>query len=153
MKLVSLLRRLRGHAVSASRKFAGDHIAAYSAQATFYLMLAVFPFTMLIVMATRMLPVTEETLISVVRVLLPEQYENIGINAVDSYYNDNISSAKILLILFLIWTASRLIQALMNGFNTVYGIEETRSQTVLRLIGCLYTIALCGMLVAISRSG
>ena len=149
MRLKRVLRSGWGFAVRASRKFAHDHIAAYSAQATFYLMLCVFPFTMLIVMATRLLPIQEETVLSVVRVLLPEQYEAIGVNAVDSYYNDNISSAKIVLILFLIWTASRLVQAMMNGFNSVYGIEESRSQTVLRLIGCLYTIALCGLLVAL----
>ena len=52
-----------------------------------------------------------------------------------------------MLIIFLIWTASRLIQALMNGFNTSYNLSESRSQTLLRLIGCVYTVALCLMFI------
>lgn len=146
---MKLLRTFLDGAVRAGQKFAQDHISAYAAQATFYLMLAVFPFTMLICIATRLLPVREETLLTVVRMLLPESYRSLGVDLVDGYYNEAIGSAKIVLILFLIWTASRLIQSLMNGFNSVYGIQETRSQTILRLIGCLYTVALCGMLVAL----
>ena len=146
-KLLQTLWRMLG---SAGRKFAGDHLSAYAAQATFYLMLAIFPFTMLICMASRMLPfLKEETLVMVVQLIVPEDYQSIGIEFVDSYYNENIGSTKFVLIIFLIWTASRLIQALMNGFNSAYSITETRSQTLLRLIGCLYTVALCGMLVAL----
>ena len=135
---------------AAGKKFASDHLSAFAAQATFYLMLAVFPFTMLTCMASRLLPfLKEDTLLMVVRLLVPESYRAICIDLIDGYYNENIGSAKFVLILFLIWTASRLIQALMNGFNTAYGIRETRSQTLLRLIGCLYTIALSVMFVTL----
>lgn len=139
-----ILLMLRESLDRIGKKFAADHLSAYAAQATFYLMLAVFPFTMLICMASRLLPfLKEETLLMLVRLLVPENYRSLGIDLIDGYYNENISSSKFVLIIFLIWTASRLIQALMNGFNTSYGINESRSQTVLRLIGCLYTVALC----------
>lgn len=132
-----------------SSKFAGDHLSAYAAQATFYLLLAFFPFLMLIVLATRLLPIQEETLMTAVKLILPENYQALGTDLIDGYYKDDIGSAKIVLIVFLVWTASRLIQALMNGFNSVYCIQENRSQTVLRLIGCFYTVMLCGMMVAL----
>ncbi|HBI86201.1 MAG TPA: hypothetical protein DDX71_07985 [Ruminococcus sp.] len=145
-----LLRALLDGASAVGRKFAADHLSAYSAQATFYLMLAVFPFVMLICMTSRLLPfLKEDTLLTIVRLVMPDDYHSIGIEFVDSYYNENIGSAKFFLILFLIWTASRLIQALMNGFNTAYGITESRNQTLLRLIGCVYTVALCLLLVAL----
>ena len=147
--MLRILRRFLSTLTSASKKSARDHLSAYAAQATFYLMLAVFPFTMLVCMATRLLPIREETLLRAVRMLVPESYHAIGESFIDSYFNENIGSAKLVLILFLIWTASRLIQALMNGFNTVYGIRETRSQATLRLIGCLYTVATCIILVAL----
>lgn len=134
---------------AASRKFAHDHLAAYAAQSTFYLMLSFFPFLMLVCMASRLLPLDEGVLLTIARVILPESYRELGVGLIDGYYNENISSAKLVLILFLIWTASRLIQALMNGFNTAYGIEENRSQTLLRLISCVYTIVLCAMMVAL----
>ena len=146
----SVLRRVLDCINQVSSKFAGDHLSAYAAQVTFYLLLAFFPFTMLICMATRLLPIGEETLLNAVRMLLPKDYQTLGTDLIDGYYNEDIGSAKLFLIVFLIWTASRLIHALMNGFNTVYGIQENRSQTILRLIGCLYTIALCGLLIALA---
>ncbi|MCQ2407511.1 MAG: YihY/virulence factor BrkB family protein [Oscillospiraceae bacterium] len=131
------------------KKFAADHLSAYAAQATFYLMLAVFPFTMLVCMATRLLPfLNEETMVHLVNLVVPSSYRSFFLDAISGYFNQNISSAKIILLIFLIWTASRLIQALMNGFNTAYGINENRSQTTLRLIGCVYTVALCLLFVA-----
>lgn len=143
-----ILRRTADFLNSAFKKFAADHLSAYAAQATFYLMLAVFPFTMLICMASRMLPfMKEETLLMLVKLLVPESYRSFGIDLIDGYYNENISSSKFVLIIFLIWTASRLIQALMNGFNSSYGINESRSQALLRLIGCLYTVALCMLFI------
>ncbi len=130
------------------KKFAADHLSAYAAQATFYLMLAVFPFTMLVCMATRLLSfLNEETLVHLVNLVVPESYQSFFLEAINGYFNKNIGSAKIILLIFLIWTASRLIQALMNGFNTAYGINEGRSQTTLRLIGCVYTVALCLLFV------
>ena len=150
MKPRHILRRSWQFLTDAGKKFAADHLSAYAAQATFYLMLAVFPFTMLVCMASRMLPfLNEDTLLKLVRLLVPESYRALGVDLIDGYYNENIGSAKFVLIIFLIWTASRLIQALMNGFNTSYGLRESRSQTLLRLIGCLYTIALCVMFVTL----
>lgn len=150
MKPRHILRRAWQFLKDAGKKFAADHLSAYAAQATFYLMLAVFPFTMLVCMASRMLPfLNEDTLLKLVRLLVPESYRALGVDLIDGYYNENIGSAKFVLIIFLIWTASRLIQALMNGFNTSYGLNESRSQTLLRLIGCLYTVALCVMFVTL----
>ena len=150
MKEKRILRSVWEMLGKIGKRFAGDHLSAYAAQATFYLMLAIFPFTMLVCMVMRMLPfLKEEMLLKLVRLLLPASYQSFGTGLVDDYYNENIGSAKIILIIFLIWTASRLMQALINGFNTAYGITEKRSQTVLRLVGCLYTVALCVMLLVL----
>ena len=150
MKIRSFLAAVPGALRATGRRFAADHLSAYAAQSTFYLMLSFFPFIMLICLATRLLPfLTEDTLRMLMQILLPANYHALGTQLVHDYYNENIGSAKVVLIVFLIWTASRLIQALMNGFNSSCGIVESRSQTVLRLIGCLYTIALCMVLIAV----
>ena len=152
MKLQSLWNHTKNAWQSvndATQKFAHDHLSAYAAQSTFYLMLSFFPFVMLVCMATRLLPINEDSLLTLAQMILPESYREIGVDLIDGYYNENISSAKFFLIIFLIWTASRLIQALMNGFNSAYGIRENRSQTILRLIGCLYTILLCALMIVL----
>ena len=132
-----------------TRKFNHDHLSAYAAQATFYLLLSFFPFLMLVCMMSRLLPFKEESLLAAARTVLPPSYRDVVVDLIDGYYNDNIESTKVFLIIFLIWTASRLIHALMNGFNMAYGIEEKRSQTLLRLIGCLYTLLLCALMLVV----
>ena len=132
-----------------TKKFNNDHLPAFAAQSTFYLMLSFFPFVMLFCMASRLLPMEEDTLLTVARLVLPENYREIGVNLIDGYYNENITSARIVLIAFLIWMASRLIQALINGFNTAYGIVETRPQTTIRFISCIYIVALCALMLGV----
>ncbi len=150
MKIRRFFSAAPGALRETGRRFAADHLSAYAAQATFYLMLSFFPFVMLVCLASRLLPfLSEDTLTMLTQILLPASYHSLGMQLVHDYYNENIGSAKIVLVIFLIWTASRLIQALMNGFNSSCGIVESRSQTVLRLVGCLYTIALCLILVAV----
>ncbi len=150
MKRKGPLLRTLDLIVRASDKFNRDHLSAFSAQATFYLMLAIFPFMMLLCLAIRMLPfLTEDTLLTAVSLFVPQSYQSIGFELVDGYYNDNFSYVGIALIIFLIWTASRFMQAMINGFNTAYDIHETRNQVVLRLIGCIYTVVLCGILVCL----
>ena len=142
---------LRGldFAARTSEKFNRDHLSAFSAQATFYLMLAIFPFVMLLCLAIRLLPcMSKDTLLMAVG-LIPESYRSFITEMINGYFNDNFGYVGIALIIFLIWTASRFMQALINGFNTAYGIEENRNQVVLRLIGCLYTVVLCGILVCL----
>ena len=100
------IRHFAGRALNAvnaaGKRFAADHLSAYAAQATFYLMLAVFPFTMLVCMASRLLPfLSEDTLLMLVRLLVPGSYRELGVSLVDGYYNDNIGSAKFVLIIFL----------------------------------------------------
>ncbi len=143
------IKRAADRLLSVSKKFNDDHLSAYAAQATFYLMLSFFPFVMLLCLATRLLPIREDMFLALVNLILPENYREVVGQLIDSYFNQNIGATKIILVLFLIWTASRFMQAMINGFNSVYGIEETRNQTLVRLIGCLYTLALCVLFVTL----
>lgn len=135
--------------IGCARTFASHHLSAYAAQATFYLMLALFPFTMLTCLLSRLLPIQTQSLQDTLSALLPESFRPLITALIEGYYNENIDTAQIWLILFLIWTSARLFLSLMNAFNTIYNIEEIRGQMMLRLIGCLYTVALCILLLAL----
>lgn len=149
MRIGQQLRAFGRFLSAAGKTFSADHLSAYAAQVTFYFLLAGFPFVTLICMAGRALPFLDaDTLRELMGWLMPERYQTIGTALIDGYYNAYIGATRAAWILFLVWSASRLIQALMNGFNTAYGVQETRTQMVLRLIGCLYTVALCMIFVA-----
>ncbi len=104
---------------------------------------------MLTCLLSRLLPIAPQTLQDTLSALLPESFRPLITALIEGYYNENMNTAQIWLVVFLIWTSARLILCLMNAFNTIYNIKETRSQMVLRLIGCLYTVALCVLLLAL----
>lgn len=131
-----------------TREFAAHHLSAYAAQMTFYLMLAAFPFAMLICIVTRFLPVTPETVQNALSMLLPEHLGTLAVAITEGYYNENISGIRLWLLVFLIWSCARLILSLMNAFNSIGAVDETRGQLHLRLIGCGYTVVLCLLLAA-----
>lgn len=131
-----------------TKEFAAHHLSAYAAQMTFYLLLAVFPLLMLLCILTRLLPFSGETIQNALTMLLPDALSGLAVSVTEGYLNENISDMGIWLLLFLVWSCSRMILALMNAFNSIGGIAETRGQLHLRLIGCGYTLILCVMLVA-----
>lgn len=131
-----------------SRAFAAHHLSAYAAQMTFYLMLAAFPFVMLICIFTRFLPLTAEALQESLTLLLPEHLGTLAVSVTEGYYNENIGGIRIWLLLFLIWSCARLFLALMNALNSIGSVRETRGQLRLRLIGCGYTVVFCVLLTA-----
>lgn len=131
-----------------TKAFAAHHLSAYAAQMTFYLMLAVFPLTMLVCILTQLLPVSAERMQETLTLLLPDYLSDLAVALTEGYFNENIKGIRLWLLLFLIWSCARLILSLMNAFNSIGGIRETRGQLHLRLIGCAYTVILSLMLVA-----
>lgn len=131
-----------------TKEFAAHHLSAYAAQMTFYLMLAVFPLTMLICILTQLLPVSAERMQETLTLLLPDYLSELAVTLTEGYFNENVKGIRLWLLLFLIWSCARLILALMNAFNSISGIHETRGQLHLRLIGCGYTVILSLMFVA-----
>ena len=128
------------------QEFQRDDALGLAAQLAYYLILALFPFILVLVslMGTFSSPeLASEVLQYFRRVMPPPVYD-----IIDTYLDPILSgrkSAPGLLsfgILFTIWSASGAFAALINALNRAYDVQETRPFWKVRGIAILMTLGL-----------
>ncbi len=147
MKSFLSIRVLRAAVV----EFQRDDALGLAAQLAFYLILALFPFLLVLVslMGTFSSPGLAQQVLEYFREVTPPQvYE-----MVESYLSDTISGNNpapglfSVGILLTLWSASGAFAALINALNKAYDVEETRPFWKVRGIALLMTLGLSAMIM------
>ena len=145
--LLDLKSLLRVRAIKAAvMEFQRDDALGLAAQLAFYLILALFPFLLVLVslMGTFSSPALASNVLEYFREVTPPQVYQI----IDSYLSDTISGNNPAPGLFSIglvitlWSASGAFAALINALNKAYDVEETRPFWKVRGIALLMTLGL-----------
>lgn len=133
-----------------SKKIENDHIAAYSAQAAFFIIISFFPFIMLLLSIVRFFPFEESTVMRSFTQVFPSAIHSLVISVIDQIYNTTASSGTFISITAAtaLWSAGKGFLAIMKGLNTVYNINETRNYFLLRITSAVYTLVFAIMLIA-----
>ena len=133
------------------RKVKEDNISVFAAQSSFFIVLAAFPFIMLLISAIQMTPsLSQEDLKQVLTGLFPDIIDDLVISVIDDLYlKAQSGTALSITALVTLWSASKGLMSVERGFNRIYGIKETRNYFTVRIICAGYTIVL---LIAIMAS-
>jgi membrane protein len=142
MKSLLSVRALK----AAVAEFQRDDALGLAAQLAFYLILALFPFLLVLVslMGTFSSPELAEQVLGYFREVTPEQVYGI----IESYLSDIIAGNRPAPGLFSVglvialWSASGAFAALINALNKAYDVEETRPFWKVRGIALLMTLGL-----------
>lgn len=117
-----------------------DHVGAYAAQSSFFVILSAFPILMLLLAILQYTPVTEQFLLDSIMELTPDNLDNLIEHViVEMYHHSNITIVS-LTALTALWSSSRAVLALIKGLNSVFGINENRNYFQLRVVATIYTI-------------
>lgn len=116
------------------------HVSAYSAQTSYFIIMSVFPFVLILLSIVRFTALTEEMLMNMFSEVLPSIFLPIIENIADELYEraNGILSISVLLAL---WSSAKSVLALTNGLNVIYSVNETRNYILLRLRSACYTAA------------
>lgn len=123
-------------------------IPLYAANASFFIILALFPALLLLLGLLRYTPLEVERLGELLEGILPEALlegaEELILLTYDatSAYTLGLSSVTTL------WSASRSVYGLLTGLNCVYGAVENRGWLRVRLVSMGYTFAFLLVLLA-----
>ena len=147
MKSLLSFRALR----AAVAEFQRDDALGLAAQLAFYLILALFPFLLVLVslMGTFSSPELADQVLGYFREVTPQQVYEI----IDSYLHDIIAGNRPAPGLFSVglvialWSASGAFAALINALNKAYDVEETRPFWKVRGIALLMTLGLSVMIM------
>lgn len=133
--------------LSFSRKLRDDFVSAFSAQATLFTIISVFPFAMFLLTLLQYLPFSEADLLELVNLYFPNAIKSSMVLIVTEIYDHASGTLISITVLTALWSASKGIFAIMRGLNTVYGIKETRNYFKIRFLAALYTLVFAIMLI------
>lgn len=132
-----------------SAKIRDDHVAAYSAQAAFFIIISFFPFIMLLLSIVPFFQIEESTLYQLFSEVFPVSVNSMVISVISEIYDTATSSTLIsITAITTLWSAGKGFLAIMKGLNTVNEIKETRHYFLLRAISAIYTLIFAVMLIA-----
>lgn len=122
-------------------RFQQDEIAALSAQVTYYLILAFFPFLIFFVTLASYTNIASIESLSLLAAVLPD---TVYVLIMDVIRNVMETRSRALLsfgMLATLWSASTGALAFMHGINKAYKLKETRPFWKVRLISIFFIIA------------
>ena len=123
-----------------SRQLTLDHVNAYAAQSSFFIIIAIFPLLMLLLSLIRYTPITEQDLINTTLAITPNTLDPLIEQIISEMYNQSNFAILSITAITAVWSASKGILAIIRGLNSVFGIDEKRNYITLRVIASFYTI-------------
>ncbi len=122
-------------------KYVEDEISVYAAQASFFIVLAAFPFIMVLLTAIQLIPnLSKADLLSLLVSLVPEMVESTVTTIVNDLYTKSPATILSITALLGLWSASRGMLSICRGLNRVYQCKGRRGYLSSRLICTIYTI-------------
>lgn len=129
------------------RRIALFRVPLYAANASFYLVLSVFPAILLVLALLPHTGLTEAHLLSALHGVIPSVFEP----ALEWVIRDLGSNSSLTLIpvsaIMAIWSSSRGVYCIKTGLNAIYGERESRGYVYTRLVSVLYTVLLLAALL------
>ncbi len=118
-----------------------DHVGAFAAQAAYFILLSFIPFLMLLLTLVQYTPVTQDVVTGVLLRIVPGtgDFRKFLLNIIREVYGKSTAVVPISAI-FTLWSAGKGVQALTNGVNAIYHIDETRNYLVMRIRSAFYTL-------------
>ena len=128
-----------GKAVHLGREVAALKISLYAANASFFMVLAVFPALLLLLGLLRYTPLEVERLGELLQGILPEALLEPAEELILLTYDKTTGFSLGLSAVTVLWSASRGIYGLQKGLNAVYGVSEGRGYLHTRFLCLGYT--------------
>ncbi len=122
-------------------KLGADHVSAYSAMSSYFLIMSFVPFLMLLLSLAKYMPFTADDIMNLLRNISLISENSFLQSILDEIFAHSNITVMGLTIVTLLWAASKGILAIIQGFNSVYDIEETRHVLILRFFAMFYTLA------------
>ena len=123
------------------RTFAAMNIPIYSANAGFFVVLAVFPMLVLILSLLRYTGLNADVLTDVLEGVIPSALLGAASRLIQNTYANTSGTVISISAIVSLWSASRGIYGILTGLNAIYGVEEHRGYFYTRFISVAFTFA------------
>lgn len=129
------------------RRISSYHVSLYAANASFYIILSVFPAIMLVLSLLPYTSFSEEDLLSAINSVIPSILEPLFAYIVKDLSGSATGALVSISALVAIWSSSRGVYCIQVGLNAICGTKESRSYVHMRLISMCYMVLLIAALL------
>jgi membrane protein len=128
-------------------KVRDDYVSAFSTQAAFYILISFFPFIMFLLTLIQYLPMTQETLLSILVNIFPSSVDSLVSSIVYEIFDMASGTVISITAISALWSSSKGIYSIIKGLNAVYGIRESRGYIRVRILSTIYTLIFAMMIL------
>ena len=132
---------LIGRCVHTLRGILDLNIPVYAANASFFIILAVFPALVLLLSLLRYTDLSVESLIQGLQGVIPQALMEMARAQILAVYHNSGGALVGISAVTALWSAGKGMYGLMKGLNAVYGSREDRGYFRVRLVSMAYTFA------------
>ena len=141
MKFFPIAARL----MSAGKKLSDDCLGAFSAQASFFLFVSLFPFIMLLLALLQFFPFNMEDLISAAKAVLPNGITEFVVPTITEIYQKGTPALISVTAVTTVWSASTGMNAIIRGLHRITDSEDSswlgmRIKSIFCMLGLLLVI-------------
>lgn len=123
-----------------TNRMSSANATPYAAYATLFIIISIFPFTMLLLSTLSFLPITEVSLLNMISKVVPATLYSLAKSIINDLYVKSSGTVLSLSAVTAFWSASSGVYGLFNGLNAVYGVKDRRMWIHRRFICIFYTI-------------
>lgn len=123
------------------KSVSNHHISEYTAQCTYYTILSAIPFLILIVTLIQYTGISPESLLSIMKNIIPETMSEAAFSLVQEVYSKSVGTISISAI-FVLWSAMKGFYALSKGLHNIYETNKEYNIFEIRAKSFVATILL-----------
>lgn len=118
-----------------------DQLTLYAAQSSFFMMFSLFPIIMIVISIIQMiLPLRESDFLNLITSYIPSDITFDFSGIFDNLLSKSAGTIISLSTITVLWSASKVVYALVIGLNNIHHATETRNSIIRRLLSILYTL-------------
>ena len=123
------------------KKYNRDEITVYAAQASFFIVIAFFPFVMLLLSLIQFIPqISKADLLKTLVALMPDMLDSLMVGIIDDLYSSSAGTIVSITAISALWSASKGMLSIERGLNHIIGSPRKRNYIIRRIISSFYTI-------------
>lgn len=117
-----------------------DRIGVYTAQASFFMILSIFPFVLLLLNIIGLTPLEPATIINGINEYTPPTIRPLLIQIIEELYTHVSGTALSISAIVAVWSASKGVLSMMFGLYEIYKLHQNRNYFISRFISMAYTV-------------
>lgn len=130
------------------RRSKEDNVGELSAQITYYLLLALFPFMIFLINLLMFININQATLMNGIRKIIPAESADLVFSIVDKAVTSSGVTLLSIGMVMTFWSATKGSNAIIKGLNKAYGVKEDRPFFVVKGVGIIATLGIPLMMIA-----